>query len=106
MTNVRVIRAGRLGSVVLSSRIGASTVAQNNYQLARAVHPVGQGLLDVVAGLVGQGYSCWDAAVLGTHLHGLAGDLAAEKYGTASLIASDLLDYLPAAFLSHMGESN
>ena len=66
---------------------------------------VGDVLTGVVAGLVGQGYSCWDAAVLGTHLHGLAGDLAAEKFGTASLIASDLLDYLPAAFLSHVGES-
>lgn len=61
----------------------------------------GDVLTGIVAGLVGQGYSCWDAAVLGCHLHGLAGDLAAAQLGTVSLIASDLVDFLPAAFVSH-----
>ena len=32
------------------------------------------------------------------HLHGLAGDLAAEDLGQVSLIASDLIQYLPEAF--------
>jgi NAD(P)H-hydrate epimerase len=36
---------------------------------------------------------------LGIHLHGLAGDLAAETHGEKSLIASDIMGHLPAAFL-------
>jgi len=40
------------------------------------------------------------ATVLGAYLHGLAGDLAAEGLGKYSLIAVDLVTYLPKAFLS------
>jgi len=58
----------------------------------------GDVLTGVIAALVGQGLSTFDAAVLGSHVHGLAGDLAAEAVGEISLIASDLIHYLPAAF--------
>ena len=47
-----------------------------------------------------QGLDAWDAARLAAHVHGLAGDLAAAELGQVSLIASDLIDYLPAAFSS------
>jgi NAD(P)H-hydrate epimerase len=40
----------------------------------------------------------FDAARLGVYVHGLAGDLATQELGQVSLIASDLLDYLPRAF--------
>ena len=55
-------------------------------------------LTGVITALVCQGLSPFDAARLGVHVHGLAGDLAAEKLGQVSLIASDLVDFLPAAF--------
>jgi NAD(P)H-hydrate epimerase len=58
----------------------------------------GDCLTGIVAGLLGQRLSPWDAARLGMHLHGLAGDLAAKQLGEVSLIASDLLDYLSEAF--------
>jgi NAD(P)H-hydrate epimerase len=60
----------------------------------------GDCLTGVVAALLGQGLNAWDAARLGAHAHGLAGDLAAKEIGEVSLIASDLLTYLPAAFKS------
>ncbi|NLX97961.1 MAG: NAD(P)H-hydrate dehydratase, partial [Rhodopirellula sp.] len=44
------------------------------------------------------------AARLGVHLHGLAGDLAAEVIGQVSLTAADLIRYLPEAFLQHSEE--
>jgi len=44
--------------------------------------------------------------MLGVYLHGLAGDCAAEKMGLASLIASDLIDFLPAAFEEIAGNQN
>ncbi|MBL0059797.1 MAG: NAD(P)H-hydrate dehydratase [Elusimicrobia bacterium] len=40
----------------------------------------------------------WRAAVLGAHLHGLAGDLAGAKTGRVSLIAGDVAAHLPLAF--------
>jgi ADP-dependent NAD(P)H-hydrate dehydratase len=60
----------------------------------------GDCLTGVIAGLLGQRLEPWDAARLAAHVHGLAGDLAAAELGQVSLVASDLLDYLPAAFLS------
>ena len=32
------------------------------------------------------------------YLHGLAGDIAAKELGKESLIASDIINYLPKAF--------
>lgn len=58
----------------------------------------GDALTGIVTGLLCQGLEPWDAARLGAHVHGLAGDLAAQELGEVSLIASDLMEYLPAAF--------
>jgi ADP-dependent NAD(P)H-hydrate dehydratase len=58
----------------------------------------GDVLTGVITALLCQGLSPFDAARLGVHVHGLAGDLAATQHGQISLIASDLLDYLPEAF--------
>jgi ADP-dependent NAD(P)H-hydrate dehydratase len=60
----------------------------------------GDVLTGVVTALVCQRLSPFDAAVLGAHVHGLAGDLAAADLGQVSLIASDLIEYLPRAFQS------
>jgi NAD(P)H-hydrate epimerase len=57
----------------------------------------GDVLTGILTGLLSQGLAPWDAARLGVHIHGLAGDLAAEALGQASLIASDLIDFLPHA---------
>jgi ADP-dependent NAD(P)H-hydrate dehydratase len=63
----------------------------------------GDCLTGVVAGLLAQGLDAWDAARLAAHVHGTAGDLAAKELGQISLVASDLLDYLPQAFLAIEG---
>lgn len=66
----------------------------------------GDVLTGIIAALIGQGLSSFDAAVLGAYVHGLAGDLAADKLGETSLIASDILDFLPAAFKTHADSFN
>ncbi len=60
----------------------------------------GDVLTGTIAALLGQGLGAWDAARLGVYLHGLAGDLGAEAMGPHSLIAGDLIDHLPGAFLN------
>jgi len=59
----------------------------------------GDVLTGVITALLGQGLSDFDAAVLGVYIHGLAGDIAAEKFGRVSLITTDIIDSLPDAFL-------
>jgi NAD(P)H-hydrate epimerase len=58
----------------------------------------GDVLSGLIGALLGQGLEPFAAAQLGAYLHGLAGDLARDDLGEISLIASDLLDYLPRAF--------
>ena len=58
----------------------------------------GDVLTGIITALVCQGLSPYEAAVLGAHVHGRAGDLCADELGEVSLIASDLLRFLPAAF--------
>jgi len=58
----------------------------------------GDVLSGVVAALLAQGLEPFEAAVLGVCVHGRAGDLGARRLGEVSMIASDLLDYLPTAF--------
>lgn len=57
----------------------------------------GDVLTGLITALVCQGLAPFEAAQLGVHLHGLAGDLAATELGQASLIASDLVRFLPRA---------
>lgn len=57
----------------------------------------GDVLTGVVAALIGQGMAPFDAACLGVKVHGLAGDVAAERLGQPSVMATDLLDDLPEA---------
>jgi len=58
----------------------------------------GDVLTGLIAALAAQGLAPLDAARLGIYLHGLAGDLAAARLGQESLIASDLVRFLPEAF--------
>ena len=58
----------------------------------------GDVLTGIITGLLGRGYSEQEACILGVYLHGLAGDIAVRELGKESLIASDIIDYLPKAF--------
>jgi NAD(P)H-hydrate epimerase len=60
----------------------------------------GDVLTGVITALLCQGLEPFQAAQLGVFVHGRAGDLAAAELGQISLIASDLVDYLPMAFQS------
>jgi NAD(P)H-hydrate epimerase len=59
---------------------------------------------DVLTGVIGaflaRGLMARDAAAAGAYLHSLAGDLATEALGEDGVIASDIVDRLPEAFVS------
>ena len=59
----------------------------------------GDVLTGMVAGLIAQHpRHALAATALAVYLHGLAGDLASESVGESSLVATDLLRFLPQAF--------
>lgn len=59
----------------------------------------GDVLSGIIAGLMAQGMESFEAAALGAYLHGRSGELATKELGEHSLLAGDLLSYLPRAFM-------
>ena len=59
----------------------------------------GDVLAGMIAALVSQRLPLKDAVVAAVYLHGLAGDMCAEKYGEYSVTASDIIAMLPYAVL-------
>lgn len=62
----------------------------------------GDCLTGIIAGLLAQfpGKAVGEVLAAAVYLHGLAGDFAAKKMGEASMVAGDLLDAIPRAWLS------
>lgn len=60
----------------------------------------GDVLTGIILGLLTQNYTSFDACILGVYLHGLAGDIAAEKISPESMIAGDIIKNLGNAFKS------
>ena len=74
---------------------------------AMATAGAGDALTGVIASLIGQGLSPLDAAVLGAHVHGLAGDMARDGIigpGAASggITALDIVAHLPRALATRV----
>ncbi|HJT19636.1 MAG TPA: NAD(P)H-hydrate dehydratase [Nitrospira sp.] len=63
----------------------------------------GDVLTGMVAGLLAQGVSQWDAACAAAYIHGAAGDLAARKVGQAGMIARDVIAHIPDAIQNLAG---
>lgn len=59
----------------------------------------GDVLTGIIGALVAQGLEPFNALRLGVYLHGLSGDLAKKELGEISLMASDLIEFLPQAIL-------
>ncbi len=110
----RVAAESRHGMAVeLAARCGVVMVLKGHRTLItdgrrQAINTTGNagmatgGSGDVLTGLITalacQGLGLFEAARLGAHLHGLAGDLAAKRLSPEAMIASDLVRFLPEAF--------
>jgi ADP-dependent NAD(P)H-hydrate dehydratase len=92
---------------------GAGTVVTDGHRVyvnatgnpGMATGGTGDVLSGILGALIAQGFANFDASVLGVYLHGLAGDIARDRVGEVSLIATDLIDHLPEAFRAISQES-
>ncbi len=117
--------AVRYGAVVVLKGNGTLVCADEKYAgdehgsrggpmgLCRAGNPgmasagMGDVLTGVIAALLGSGMPIYQAASAGVFIHATTADLAAVQLGEAGLIAGDVIDALPAAWLSlseHLSE--
>jgi NAD(P)H-hydrate epimerase len=65
---------------------------------ALATAGTGDVLTGVLVALLAEGLAPYDAARVAAHVHGRAGELAEQSRGPHSVIASDVVEHLPAAF--------
>jgi ADP-dependent NAD(P)H-hydrate dehydratase len=101
-TTQAIVALKGAGTVVTDSeRVYVNTTGNPGMGTAGA----GDVLTGITAALMGQGLGSFDATVLGVYVHGLAGDIAAAQLGQVSLIATDLIDFLPEAF-QRIGQSS
>jgi len=59
---------------------------------------MGDVLTGIISAMLGQKLQPLDAAIAGVYLHSVAGDIALEAKGMYSLLATDVIESLPAAF--------
>lgn len=95
ITGTYIVVKGRYSAVVTPDE-GIFFNVTGNAGMATAGS--GDVLTGIILSLLAQGYEPLQAARLGVYLHGLAGDIAAESLSEESLLASDIIDYLPHAF--------
>ena len=83
------------GENILINKTGSSALAKAG---------TGDVLTGMIAGLMAQKLKPFDAAVLGTYIHGLSGDLAEKDLTKYSVLATNVIEYLPFAIKEIMVE--
>jgi len=89
-------------TVVCSKDMEFYTNNTGNSALAKA--GTGDILCGMISGLAAQKIQAFNAACLAVYLHGLAGELASKDLTEYSVLASDLINYIPAA-IKHFEEN-
>jgi ADP-dependent NAD(P)H-hydrate dehydratase len=109
----RIGRATRMAALSESLVVvlkGAGTVVTDGarYYINTTGNPgmatggTGDVLTGVIAALLAQNLSPFEAAQIGVFIHGLAGDIARDQNGEIGMIAGDMIDALPDAFVHAM----
>ena len=88
-----VLLKGSRTAVVLGDRVYINTTGDSSLSKAGT----GDVLTGLIASLIGQGMPPFDAACLGAHLHGRAGEIAGAKLGQRSVLARDVIDAIGTA---------
>ncbi len=91
--NVTVVLKGM--NTVVTNGVNIYVNITGNSALATAGS--GDVLSGMLLSLLGQKQPLFNAACTAVYLHGLAGDFASEQLTEYSVIASDIIDYIPSA---------
>ncbi|MCF8449571.1 MAG: NAD(P)H-hydrate dehydratase [Taibaiella sp.] len=95
--NINIVLKGKHTAVINSDGACSYNMTGN---AGMATGGAGDVLTGIITGLMAQGYTPYNSAILGVYLHGLAGNIAAATLSQEALIASDIIDNLGKAFLS------
>ncbi|MBR2525092.1 NAD(P)H-hydrate dehydratase [bacterium] len=87
-------------TVVCSKKLKIYINQTGNSALAKA--GTGDVLCGMVSGLIAQGMKSFEACKTAVYLHGLAGELASKDLTEYSVLASDILNYIPKAIKTVM----
>lgn len=93
--NVCVVLKGGYTAVINSNGDFCINTAGN---AGMATGGSGDVLTGIVLALLARGHSAYDAARIAVYVHATAGDEAAREVGELSLLAGDIVGYLPAAW--------
>lgn len=86
------------GSPTMIMQAGKKPLVCSRGDPGMATAGAGDVLTGILSALLAQKMSLLDAAGLGVYLHALAGEQAAEKYSSYSVVATDITDSLPEVF--------
>ncbi len=96
-----VVLKGHRTVITDGSRFAINTTGN----AAMATAGSGDVLTGIIASLIGQKISPLNAAVLGVHIHGHAGDLARDAFApnAAGLLSMDIIGQIPMALAARTG---
>ncbi|MEE8185572.1 MAG: NAD(P)H-hydrate dehydratase, partial [Thermodesulfobacteriota bacterium] len=77
------------GAGTITARPDGSTYINTSGNPGMATAGTGDILSGIITGFIGQGYNTLNASVAGIYIHGIAGDIVAEKLGEAGMVATD-----------------
>lgn len=98
--NFDVITVLKGSETIIADSKGNVAVNTMTGNSGMAVAGSGDVLAGIIASLIAQGGDLYKSVCSGVYVHGLAGDIAKEKLGEISMLPSDIIDFLPQAFMS------
>jgi NAD(P)H-hydrate epimerase len=93
--SVVVLKGAR--TLICDARAGLRVSVNTTGNPGMATGGSGDTLTGIIGALAARGLDAYDAACLGVHLHGHAGDIAAAERGQDGMIAGDIGESIPAA---------
>lgn len=101
------VKLARMSESLVVVLKGAETVVTDGSRLyvnttgnpGMATGGAGDVLTGIIAALLAQRAPGFEAAQLGVYVHGIAGDIARDQDGEIGMIAGDIVDALPDAFV-------